>query len=64
MKEYQSLSHTRWDCKYHVVYIPKRRKKHIFGRLQRHLGEILHELAKQRGCQIVEGHLMVDRATG
>ena len=60
MKEYQSLSHTRWDCKYHVVYIPKRRKKRIFGQLRRHLGEIFHELAEQRGCQIVEGHLMVD----
>ena len=60
MKEYQSLSHTRWDCKYHVVYIPKRRKKRIFGQLRRHLGEIFHELAEQRGCQIVEGHLMTD----
>jgi putative transposase len=60
MKEYQSLSHTRWDCKYHVVYIPKRRKKRIFGQLRRHLGEIFHELAEQRGCQIVEGHLMLD----
>ena len=38
MKEYQSLSHTRWDCKYHVVFIPKRRKKRIFGELRRHLG--------------------------
>lgn len=38
MKEYQSLSHTRWDCKYHVVFIPKRRKKRVFGALRRHLG--------------------------
>ena len=45
MKEYQSLSHTRWDCKYHVVFIPKRRKKRIFGVLRRHFGEIFHELA-------------------
>jgi putative transposase len=60
MKEYQSLSHTRWDCKYHVVYIPKRRKKRIFGQLRRHLGEVFHELAEQRGCKIVEGHLMPD----
>lgn len=60
MKEYQSLSHTRWDCKYHVVYIPKRRKKRIFGQLRRHLGEVFHELAEQRGCRIVEGHLMSD----
>ena len=60
MKEYQSLSHTRWDCKYHVVYIPKCRKKRIFGQLRRHLGEVFRELADQRGCQIVEGHLMRD----
>ena len=45
MKEYQSLSHTRWDCKYHIVFIPKRRKKKVFGVLRRHLGEMFHELA-------------------
>lgn len=60
MKAYQKLSHTCWDCKYHVVYIPKRRKKRIFGQLRRHLGEIFHELASQRSCEIVEGHLMPD----
>jgi len=60
MKEYQSLSHTRWDCKYHVVYIPKCCKKRMFGQLRRHLGEVFRELADQRGCQIVEGHLMPD----
>jgi len=60
MKEYQSLSHTRWDCKYHVVYIPKRRKKKVFGQLRRHLGEIFHELASHRESRIVEGHLMPD----
>lgn len=60
MKEYQSLSHTRWDCKYHVVYIPKRRKKKVFGAVRRHLGEMLHELASQKESKIVEGHLMPD----
>ena len=60
MKEYQSLSHTRWDCKYHVVFIPKRRKKAVFGALRRHLGEIFKELALQRESQVVEGHLMRD----
>lgn len=60
MKEYQSLSHTKWDCKYHVVYIPKRRKKLLFGRLRRELGGVFRELAEQKGCQIVEGHLMPD----
>ena len=60
MKEYQSLSHTRWDCKYHVVFIPKRRKKSIYGALRRNLGEIFRELAQQRECKVVEGHLMID----
>ena len=60
MKEYQSLSHTRWDCKYHVVFIPKRRKKRIFGVLRRRLGELSHELAKQKELKIVEGHVMSD----
>ncbi len=45
MKEYQSLSHTGWDCKYHVVFIPKRRKKAVFGVLRKHLGEIFQDLA-------------------
>ncbi len=45
MKEHQSPSHTKWDCKYHVVFIPKRRKKQIFGTLRRHLGRIFHGLA-------------------
>ena len=60
MKEYQSLSHTRWDCKYHVVFIPKQRKKRIFGALRHHLGAIFHELAGHKGASIVEGHLMSD----
>ena len=45
MKDYQSLSHTRWDCKYPVVFIPKRRKRKIFVSLRKHLGEVFHELA-------------------
>lgn len=60
MKEYQSLSHTRWDCKYHVVLIPKRRKKSIFGKLRKHIGEVLHDLANQKESKILEGHLMQD----
>ena len=60
MKDYKSLSHTRWDCKYHVVLIPKKRKKVIYGSLRKYLGDILHELAKQKGIEILEGHLMRD----
>ena len=52
MKEYQSLSHTRRDCKYHVVFILKRRKKLIFGKLRKHIGEVLRDLANQRESAI------------
>jgi REP-associated tyrosine transposase len=62
MKEYQSLSHTKWDCKYHVVFIPKRREKQIFGALRRHLGQIFHEVAGHSDSKVVEGHLMSDHA--
>src|SRR5438309_11305021 len=57
---YQSLSHSKWDCKYHVVFIPKRRRKILFGKVRRQLGEIFHALARQKECQILEGHLLPD----
>lgn len=60
MKDYQSLNHTRWDCKYHVVFIPKRRKKRIYGAIRRHLGTVFHELARHKESEIVEGHLRPD----
>ena len=60
MRDYQSLSHTRWDCKYHVVYIPKKRKKKLFGALRRHLGALFHELALHKESTILEGHVMPD----
>ena len=60
MPDYKSLTHTRWDCKYHVVFIPMRRQKVIYGRLRKFLGDIFHELAKRKGCEILEGHLMRD----
>src|SRR3954466_9851686 len=57
---YQSLSHSKWDGKYHVVFVPKRRRKAIFGQTRRHLGPIFHALARQKECQILEGHWMPD----
>ena len=60
MRDYKSLTHTRWDCKYHIVFIPKKRKKLIYGVIRKHLGEVLHELAKRKGVVIEEGHLMPD----
>ena len=60
MDEYESLSHTRWDCKYHVVLIPKCRRKALYGELRRHLGEVFKKLAAQKESRIEEGHLMPD----
>jgi len=57
---YQSLSHSKWDCQYPVVLVPKRRRKLIFGQARRQLGAIFHALARQKECQIMEGHRMPD----
>ena len=57
---YRSLSHSKWDCKYHVVFIPKKRRKALFGQARRQLTDIFHALARQKECQILEGHLMPD----
>jgi putative transposase len=60
MNDIQCLSHTKWDCKYHVVWIPKYRRKTLFGELRSNLVEVFHELARQRESKIVEGHLQPD----
>ena len=57
---YQSLSHSKWDCQYPVVLVPKRRRKLIFGQARRQLGAIFHALARQKECPIMEGHRMPD----
>jgi putative transposase len=56
----KSLAHSRWECKYHVVFIPKSRRKAIYGEVRQMLGEILHDLARQKECRILEGHLLAD----
>jgi len=60
MDEFESLSHTKWECKYHVVFIPKYRRKVLYGELKRHLGPVLRQLAEQRESRVEEGHLMPD----
>jgi putative transposase len=60
MHEWESLSHVRWECKYHVVIIPKYRKKVLFGRVKRQIGRILRELCDQRGIDLIEGNAMAD----
>ena len=54
----QSLAHSRWDGKCHVVLVPKRRRKQLFGPMRQALGPIFHELARQKECRIIEGHVM------
>ena len=56
----QSLKHTVWECKYHIVWIPKYRKKAIYKNLRKYIGKILRDLAQQKECEIIEGHLMSD----
>jgi putative transposase len=56
----KSLAHSRWDCKYPVVFIPKYRRKAIYGELRKVLGEVFHDLARQKECRIIEGHLLPD----
>jgi len=56
----ESLSHSKWECKYHVVFIPKCRRKVLYEKLRQHLGEVFKRLAEQKECKIEEGHLMVD----
>ena len=57
---YESLAHSKWDCKYHIVFIPKGRKKALYGNVRKFLGPVFHELASQRGSTIVEGHMVRD----
>jgi putative transposase len=54
------LNHSTWECKYHVVFTPKYRKKVLFGHIQKELKDVFHRLALQKGCKIEEGHLMLD----
>jgi putative transposase len=58
--DYETLSHSKWDCKYHVVFIPKYRRKALFGELRKHLGVAFRTLTEQKESHIEEGHLMPD----
>ena len=60
MSEYQSLSHVKWECKYHIVWCPKYRRKSLYGKVRRRLGEILHDLCRQKGIELIEGHAQLD----
>ena len=60
MHDWQSLSHVRWDCKFHIVIVPKYRKKALYGKFRNRVGEVLRDLCRQRGLEVLEGHLMPD----
>jgi len=60
MHDWTSLSHVRWDCKYHVVIVPKYRKKVLYGKIRKRVGEVIRDLCRQRGVELLEGHLMAD----
>ena len=60
MDKYESLNHSQWECKYHVVFIPKCRRRALYGQLRQHLGEVFRKLASQKECRVEEGHLMPD----
>lgn len=60
MKDIGSLSHTKWECKYHVVFISKYRRKAMYKELREYLGQLFHDLARQKECRIEEGHLCAD----
>ncbi len=60
MEDIESLAHSKWDCKYHVVFIPKCRRKVLYGELERYLGEVFRDLAKRKECRVEEGHVMSD----
>jgi putative transposase len=60
MQDYDSLNHTRWECKYHIVWIPKYRRKELYGTIRIYLGEEIRKLAREKECEIEEGHIMPD----
>ena len=60
MREWQSLAHVKWECKYHVVIVPKYRKKVLFGRIRREIGKIIRQLCRQKEVELIEGHAMPD----
>ena len=60
MNDSETLNHSQWECKYHVVFIPKYRRKVLYGELRRYIGEVFRQLALQRESRVEEGHLMPD----
>ena len=60
MKDWQSMAHVKWECRYHVVFIPKYNNKRLYGRVRKRIGDIFQELCQYKGMAILEGHAMPD----
>jgi len=60
MKDWQSQAHVKWECKYHVVIVPKYRKKVMYGKLRHQIGEVFRQLCRQKGIELLQGHAMAD----
>jgi REP-associated tyrosine transposase len=60
MREWQSLAHVKWECKYHIVIVPKYRRKTVFGRVRKRVGKVFQQLCRQKNIGLVEGHVMLD----
>ena len=60
MRNWQSLAHVKWECKYHVVIVPKYRRKSLFGHVRKRIGKIFQRLCRQKAIELVEGHAMLD----
>jgi len=60
MRRENSLNHTRWECKYHIIFIPKNRRKRLFGAIRKELVEVFRRLARQKECEIEEAHMIPD----
>ncbi|MCI5145995.1 MAG: IS200/IS605 family transposase [Candidatus Electrothrix sp. AR3] len=60
MQDYRSQSHVKWECKYHIVWCPKYRRKKLYGRVRKRFGEIMHDLCRQKGITLIEGHAQPD----
>ncbi len=60
MNAYENIKHSTYECKYHIIFIPKYRRKSLYSNLRQYLGEMFHDLAKQKECKILEGHICVD----
>ncbi|MCK5437695.1 MAG: IS200/IS605 family transposase [Desulfobulbaceae bacterium] len=60
MKDWQKLSHVKWDCKYHIVFVTKYRKRRVYGKIRQKVGLIIRQLCDQKGILLHEGHAMSD----